>query len=41
MTVTFMADQRGLGEDLYYCKDTGDVYIRKARNDAHLQLQGR
>lgn len=28
-TVVFMADQRGVGEDLYRCKETGKVYIRQ------------
>lgn len=32
-TVVFMADQRGNGEDLYRCKETGKVYIRQESGD--------
>lgn len=28
-TVVFVSDQRGLGEDLYRCKENGKVYIRQ------------
>ena len=36
-TVTFMGDQRGLCEDLYRCKETGRVYIRKECDDSHVR----
>lgn len=32
-TVVFMADQKGNGEDLYRCKETGKVYIRQESGD--------
>lgn len=32
-TVTFMADQRGNCEDLYRCKETGQIYIRQESGD--------
>ena len=44
-TVVFMADQRGVGEDLYRCKETGKVYIRQECDEeyalAHLQQMDR
>ena len=36
-TVMFMADQRGVGEDLYRCKETGKVYIRQECDDEHVR----
>lgn len=36
-TVYFMAEERGLYEDLYRCKETGKVYIRKAYDDNHVR----
>ncbi len=35
--VTFMGDQRGTGEDLYYCKDTRQVYIRQDCCENHVR----
>ena len=34
--VTFMGDQRGKYEDLYYCKKTGQVYIRQVYSNSHV-----
>lgn len=35
-TVVFIGDQRGLCEDLYRSKETGQVYIRKVCDDSHV-----
>ena len=36
-TVVFMADQRGVGEDLYRCKETGKVYIRQECDEEYVR----
>lgn len=36
-TVVFMADQRGVGEDLYRCKETGSVYIRQECDEEYVR----
>lgn len=36
-TVVFMADQRGVGEDLYRCKETGKVYIRQECDEKYVR----
>lgn len=36
-TMTFMACQSGLAEDLYRCKETGRVYIRQTCNDEYVR----
>ena len=36
-TVVFMADQRGVGEDLYRCKETGSVYIRQECDEEYIR----
>lgn len=36
-TVTFIRDQRGVGEDLYRCKETGRVYIRQECDDEYVR----
>lgn len=37
IAVAFVGDQRGLCEDLYYCKETGRVYIRQACSNSHVR----
>lgn len=36
-TMFFMADQRGVGEDLYRCKETGKVYIRQECDEEYVR----
>lgn len=36
-TVVFMVDQRGVGEDLYRCKETGKVYIRQECDEEYVR----
>lgn len=36
-TVLFLNDQRGLGEDLYRCRETGKVYIRQECDDNYVR----
>ena len=36
-TVVFLDDQRGTGEDLYRCKETGKVYIRQECDDEYVR----
>ena len=35
--VSFMGDQRDLCEDLYQCKETGQVFIRQECDDTHVR----
>ena len=35
--VTFVGDQRGKYEDLYYCKNTEQVYIRQVYSNSHVR----
>lgn len=36
-TVVLMGEQRGSGEDLFRCKETGKVYIRQECDDDHVR----
>ena len=36
-TVKFIGDQRGFGEDLYRCIETGKVYVRQECDDTHVR----